>query len=153
MCKMDKFLNSVYIETGLVGVAIIELMHSMVFWIFISVILIDVLTGKAKALKFQVLDSSVGLNGTMKHVIVIIIAVTISIFSRIAGLPEFSIGIKLFFIFDYVTSIIENLDVLGIPLPDWITQYFNRIRTEYDYKYKLAHKNAKEELKYYDKKY
>lgn len=148
---MDKILNSAYIETGLVGVAITELMHSMVFWIFIAVIVIDVLTGKAKALKYQVLDSSVGLNGTMKHVIVIIIAVTISIFSRIAGLPEFSIGIKLFFVFEYLTSIIENLDVLGIPLPDFLTQYFNRIRSEYKYKYKLAEKNAKEELKYYDK--
>lgn len=148
---MDKFLNSVYIETGLVGVAITELMHSMIFWIFISVIVIDILTGKAKALKYNVLDSSIGLNGTLKHMVVIIIAVTISIFSRIAGLPEFSIGVKLFFIFDYVTSIIENLDVLGIPLPDIVTQYFNRIQSEYKYKYKLAEKNAKEELKYYDK--
>lgn len=148
---MDKFLNSVYIETGLVGVAITELMHSMIFWIFISVIVIDILTGKAKALKYQVLDSSIGLNGTLKHMVVIIIAVTISIFSRIAGLPEFSIGVKLFFIFDYVTSIIENLDVLGIPLPDIVTQYFNRIKSEYDYKYKLTHRNEKEELKYYDK--
>lgn len=148
---MDKFLNSVYIETGLVGVAITELMHSMVFWIFISVIVIDILTGKAKALKYQVLDSSIGLNGTMKHMVVILIAVTISVFSRIAGLPEFSIGVKLFFIVDYVTSIIENLDVLGIPLPDFVTQYFNRVKSEYDYKYNLAEKNAKEELKYYDK--
>lgn len=148
---MDKFLNSVYIETGLVGVAIAEIMHSMTFWIFISVIVIDILTGKAKAMKFHVLDSSIGLNGTMKHMVVIIIALTIAIFSRIAGLSEFSVGIKLFFIFEYVTSIIENLDVLGIPLPDFVTQYFNRIKTEYDYKYKLAEKNVKEELKYYDK--
>jgi toxin secretion/phage lysis holin len=148
---MDKFLNSIYIETGLVGVAITELMHSMIFWIFISLIVIDVLAGKAKALKFQVLDSSVGLNGTLKHVIVILIVVGISVFSRIAGLPEFSVGVKLFFAFDYATSIIENLDVLGIPLPDVLTQYFNRIRSEYNYKYKLAHRQAKEELKYYDK--
>lgn len=148
---MDKFLNSVYIETGLVGVAITELMHSMIFWIFISVIVIDIITGKAKALKYHVLDSTVGLNGTMKHVIVIIITVVISIFSRIAGLPEFSIGIKLFFVFEYVTSIIENLDTLGIPLPDFLTQYFNRIKTEYDYKYNIKHRNEKEELKYYDK--
>lgn len=148
---MEKFLNSVYIETGLVGVAITEVMHSMIFWIFISVIVIDILTGKAKALKFHVLDSSIGLNGTMKHVIVIIIALTVSIFSRIAGVPEFSVGIGLFFIFEYLTSIIENLDVLGIPLPNFITQYFNRIKSEYKYKYKLAEKNVKEELKYYDK--
>ena len=148
---MDKFLNSVYIETGLVGVAITELMHSMVFWIFISVIVIDIITGKAKALKYHVLDSSIGLNGTMKHMVVILIAVTISIFSRIAGLSEFSIGVKLFFVLDYVTSIIENLDVLGIPLPDFVTQYFNRVKSEYDYKYNLAEKSAKEELKYYDK--
>lgn len=148
---MEKFLNSSYIELGLVGVAITEIMHSMIFWIFISVIVIDILTGKAKALKYHVLDSSIGLNGTMKHMVVIIIAVTISIFTRVAGLPEFSVGIKLFFIFEYVTSIIENLDVLGIPLPDFITQYFNRIQSEYDYKYKLDEKKVKEEIKYYDK--
>lgn len=148
---MEKFLNSPYIELGLVGVATTEIMHSMTFWIFISVIVIDILTGKAKALKYHVLDSSIGLNGTMKHMVVIIIAVTISIFTRVAGLPEFSVGIKLFFIFEYVTSIIENLDVLGIPLPDFITQYFNRIQSEYDYKYKLDEKKVKEEIKYYDK--
>lgn len=148
---MEKILNSPYIELGLVGVAITEIMHSMTFWIFISVIVIDILTGKAKALKYHVLDSSIGLNGTMKHMVVIIIAVTISIFTRVAGLPEFSVGIKLFFIFEYLTSIIENLDILGIPLPDFITQYFNRIQSEYDYKYKLAEKKEKEEIKYYDK--
>ena len=148
---MEKILNSPYIELGLVGVVITEIMHSMTFWIFISVIVIDILTGKAKALKYHVLDSSIGLNGTMKHMVVIIIAVTISIFTRVAGLPEFSIGIKLFFIFEYLTSIIENLDVLGIPLPDFITQYFNRIQSEYDYKYKLDEKKVKEEIKYYDK--
>lgn len=148
---MDKFLNSVYIETGLVGVALTDLMHSMTFWIFISVILVDVLTGKAKAIKYHVMDSSIGLNGTLKHVVVIILGVIIGMFSRIAGVPAFSHGIGLFFIFEYVTSIIENLDVLGIPLPDFVTQYFNRIQSEYRYKYKLAEKNAKEELKYYDK--
>lgn len=148
---MDKILNSGYIETGLVGVAVTELMHSMVFWIFISVIVIDILTGKAKALKYHVLDSSVGLNGTLKHVVVIVIVVTISIFSRLAGVPEFPIGVKLFFVFEYVTSIIENLDVLGIPLPSFVTQYFNRIQSEYNYKYNVEDKNRKEELKYYDK--
>ena len=148
---MDKLLNSSYIELGLVGVAINEIMHSMTFWIFISVIVIDILTGKAKALKYHVLDSSVGLNGTMKHMVVIIIAVTISIFTRIAGLPEFSVGVKLFFVFEYLTSIIENLDLLGIPLPKFATQYFNRIQSEYDYKYNVENKNRKEELKYYDK--
>ena len=148
---MDKLVNSTYIEMGLVGVAINELMHSMVFWIFISVVLLDVITGKAKAIKYHVLDSSVGLNGTMKHVVVIIITLTIAIFSRIAGLPEFSVGIKLFFVFDYITSIIENLDVLGIPLPNFVTQYFNRIKSEYDYKYNVKDKNREEELKYYDK--
>ena len=148
---MDKILNSAYIETGLVGVAVTELMHSMVFWIFISVIVIDILTGKAKALKYHVLDSSVGLNGTLKHVVVIVIVVTISIFSRVAGVPEFPIGVKLFFVFEYVTSIIENLDVLGIPLPSFVTQYFNRIQSEYNYKYNVKDKNREEELKYYDK--
>lgn len=148
---MESFLNSSYIELGLVGVAITEIMHSMTFWIFISVIVIDILTGKAKALKYHVLDSSVGLNGTMKHMVVIIIAVTISIFTRVAGVPEFSIGIKLFFVFEYVTSIIENLDLLGIPLPKFVTQYFNRIQSEYDYKYNVENRNREEELKYYDK--
>ena len=148
---MESFLNSSYIELGLVGVAITEIMHSMTFWIFISVIVIDILTGKAKALKYHVLDSSVGLNGTMKHMVVIIIAITISIFTRVAGVPEFSIGIKLFFVFEYVTSIIENLDLLGIPLPKFVTQYFNRIQSEYDYKYNVENRNREEELKYYDK--
>ena len=148
---MEKFLNSPYIELGLVGVAITEIMHSMTFWIFISVIVIDILTGKAKALKYHVLDSSVGLNGTMKHMVVIIIAITISIFTRVAGLPEFSVGVKIFFIFEYLTSIIENLDLLGIPLPNFVTQYFNRIKSEYDYKYNVDQKNEKEELKYHDK--
>lgn len=144
-------MNSAYIETGLVGVAVTELMHSMVFWIFISVIVIDILTGKAKALKYHVLDSSVGLNGTLKHVVVIVIVVTISIFSRLAGVPEFPIGVKLFFVFEYLTSIIENLDLLGIPLPKFATQYFNRIQSEYNYKYNVENKNREEELKYYDK--
>ena len=111
-----------------------ELDNSALFISLIVLIVVDVITGKFKALKLGVIDSSIGTSGIMKHTTIILLTVLVFLVSRIIGMAEIGHIFKVFYILEYTTSILENLEALGIPFPDSFTRYFNRMRTDYDKK-------------------
>ena len=117
-----------------------ELDNSALFISLIVLIVVDVITGKFKALKLGVIDSSIGTNGIMKHTTIILLTVLVFLVSRIIGMVEIGHIFKVFYILEYTTSILENLESLGIPFPDSFTRYFNRMRTDYDKKVIDKHK-------------
>lgn len=104
--------------------AFIGLFNSGLFHILIVLILIDVITGYAKAYKNKIVDSKIGTNGIIRHTIVIILQVFVGVFSRVYGVNYVSIVICLFNIGNYGISILENLNKLGIPFPKGIERYF-----------------------------
>ena len=106
------------------------LLNSMPFIALIVLILIDVLTGKFKALKFGIVDSSIGTSGMIKHTTIILLTVVVAMTTRLMNVHEVSYIFKTFYILEYVTSILENLEALGIPFPDSFRKYFNRMRTK-----------------------
>lgn len=125
---------------AMVLVSIKELTQTMTFWALISVIILDILSGKAKAMKHKVIDSTIGLNGILKHSVVLLMLIILGVFSRIAGFEQISLTIALFYILEYITSIMENLDALGVPLPEQVKIYFNRMRQQYDAKVEVNNK-------------
>ena len=104
--------------------AIIGVFNSGLFHILIVLILIDVITGYAKAYKNKIVYSNIGTNGIIRHVIIIILQVFIGVFSRVYGVDYVSIVLCLFNIGNYGISILENLNKLGIPFPKGIEKYF-----------------------------
>lgn len=114
--------------------ALKSLAHSKTFILLLTIIVVDIITGKAKAFKMGSLDSSVGTNGIIKHTIIIILVLIVGIWCRILGVGEFSVIFCVFIILEYLTSIIENVDVLGIKIPKSFRKYFNRLHDQIDNK-------------------
>lgn len=108
--------------------AVISMLHSGIFHILISLILIDIFTGYAKAYKNKIVDSKIGTNGIIRHTIVIVLQVFVGVFSRIYVVEYVSIVLCIFNIGNYGTSILENLNMLGIPMPKGLEKYFKQMK-------------------------
>lgn len=112
--------------------AVQELTHSRIFLLVLTTIFVDIGTGKAKAFKTGTIDSSTGTVGIIKHTIITILVVIVGVWCRVLGIVEGSYIFSLFIILEYITSIIENLDVLGIKIPKQFRKRFKRLHDEID---------------------
>lgn len=97
-------------------------MH-ILFWL----IVIDVASGILKAFKKKKYNSTVGINGLLRHMLVLFALGIAYTYSEILGVEKVFSGIVIFFIANYGISIIENWDELGLPLPSWVKVYFEKI--------------------------
>lgn len=134
--------QTITVTGAMVLVSIKDLTQTMTFWALLSVIILDIATGKAKAMKHRVIDSTIGLNGILKHSVVLLMLIILGVFSRIAGFEQISLTIALFYILEYITSIMENLDALGVPLPEQVKIYFNRMRQQYNAQVEVNNKKG-----------
>ena len=107
-----------------------NLLHNPIFIGLLVVILVDVITGKTKAVTHHVIDSSIGTLGILKHTIIILLNIVIGLTVQLLGVIEIGYIFGLFYILEYVTSILENLDMLGIPFPESFSRHFKRMREE-----------------------
>ena len=128
-------LPEVYISHQGIIEAASSALSSIWVWTLFGLIILDVVLGVAKSFKYRILDSNIASTGLIKHAATILLVLLIATLTRASGYAfavSFSIAITVGFIFAYVTSIIENADSLGWPVPTVITKYFNRIRIVYD---------------------
>ena len=104
---------------------------SPIFWLYVSCVIVDLVLGNIKAFKSNDIDSDVGIKGSLKHAglaaFVILFLPTLSVY---LGDGTVSDGIVVYFVYQYVISIIENLGAIGFPLPDSITEKFRRLGTD-----------------------
>ena len=80
------------------------------------------------AISNRKLSSEIGLKGMIKHSSVILIAVVLGSILRLSGQETLSIMMGWFYIAEYGLSIVENLDVLGIPFPEWFIGVINNAK-------------------------
>lgn len=117
--------------------------NSPIFWLYVSCVIVDLVLGNIKAFRNNDIDSSVGIRGSLKHAglaaFVILFLPTLSVY---LGDNTMSNGIVVYFVYQYVISIIENLGALGFPLPDSITEKFRRLGTD---KYDSESKRKRDE--------
>lgn len=104
-----------YIRVLKTGVA-----DSPYFQGLIILIILDFLLGTFRSLLNKDLNSSVGLKGLIKHTTVFIIVLIVNVNGEITGYPEMTTAFTLFYIWEYAISIVENLAILNVPLPDWV---------------------------------
>lgn len=97
-----------------------DVVNSPYFIGLIVLIILDFILGTFRSLIAKDLNSSVGLKGLIKHSSVFIIVVVVNEICYVTGYPEMSTAFTLFYIWEYAISIVENLAILNIPLPDWV---------------------------------
>lgn len=99
------------------------------------VVMFDVLTGSLKAWKTNAkrhVNSTKGLNGLAKHSLILaMIAFLYPIISAMGLETEVNIVLT-YFIYQYGVSVMENLDVLGVPFPEPIRKKFEKMASRSD---------------------
>lgn len=116
---------------GSVVNSLLTVVTTLIFDVLCVLILLDIATGKTKALKIGDIDSSIGTHGLMKHSMVLIINVLAGMFVVLVQAEYLGYVFTSFYILEYVTSIIENLDAIGVPFPDSFRKYFRRMEEEH----------------------
>ena len=119
------------------------LASSGTFWLLIVLMLFDIITGKYIALLNRDYSSSTGTRGLIKHSTVLMLVILVSITFRITDQIMFAVMFKSFYILEYITSIIENLTLLGVKLPSVFVDRLRITRESYDEKVErsLRHKD------------
>lgn len=109
-----------------------HLVHSPYMHILFWLMVVDILSGYAKAFKLKKFDSKIGTNGLIRHFMVITVMVLIGTYSRTLGYQRFSVSACVFFIVNYSFSVIENWEALGLPFPPSLKPFFNQMRKNSD---------------------
>ena len=93
--------------------------NDYIFFLLI-LILIDFITGNAKAWKWKVSDSSVGLKGIIKHSLTFLFYFLLLSFFKYVQMEEIGMIFIYLILFNYVLSIMENLAVMGVYIPNFL---------------------------------
>lgn len=107
--------------------------HISHYHIFILAVILDILSGYAKAAFSKDLDSKVGLKGILKHLSVVGLVFLICPYLWILGYG----GVAVFLIYSitvtYCISVVENYDVIAPnTLPKSVGQFFRRTKDNLD---------------------
>ena len=109
-----------------------SLYHSMLLWGLVTLIALDIIMGILKAGVIGKLDSRIGLKGLIKHSIIILLVVLMGVTSRLINIQWVSQSFCMFYILQYIFSLLENLNTIGIPFPTWLENTFNRMGKDYN---------------------
>lgn len=109
-----------------------NLLNNWLFQVFVWVVVFDILTGILKGFVVKKSNSTKGLFGLIKHLLVIMLVLTAIPYLNLAGLNTIAESFLAFFAVVYVISLIENWGQLGLPLPKWIKKFFEKLRDTLD---------------------
>ena len=101
------------------------------FTTFLVVIIVDLATGFLKGFfkgSDEKVNSTTGRQGLIKHTVIAGIAVIFYPLVDCWGLATFANGFLMFFIGQYGISIVENLGIMAMPLPNWLTGNLEKLR-------------------------
>ena len=108
-----------------------DMVDSLSFWLYMSLLLTDVVTGNIKAWVTGDVDSSVGVAGSLKHLallgMAIILLPTLSAYMETNAL---AILIVNYYSYQYTISIVENLGALGWDIPPQIANKLRRLKED-----------------------
>lgn len=107
-----------YLEWNVILEILDRIFHDPIFWLFLGLVILDFLTGTTKAFIMKDVSSAVGMNGLLKHSIIVLIVVFMGLVTGLAEFTEIKYIFIFFYIFEYSISIMENLVKMGIPFPE-----------------------------------
>lgn len=107
--------------------------HISHYHVFIISVGLDIFTGYIKAIVTKDIDSKVGLTGILKHLSIVGTVLLICPYLWILGYTKIGLFLIYSISLTYVTSIIENLDVIkpGV-IPSAFGEFFRRIKEDAD---------------------
>ena len=126
---MDKFFS---LLAGISGTLVSFLLGDWTTGLNIlaTMMVLDFCTGLMKGIYYKRLDSKVGFKGVLKKFSIIIVIILANLGDTLIGNedPIFKTMAIYFYIAIEGISLIENLKLIGVPIPDFITQFFNQLK-------------------------
>ena len=107
-----------------------NLSYSRYIHFFFWLMVLDILTGYIKAFKTKRFDSKIGTMGLIRHFIVFAVILLVAMYSRSLGVRSFGIAWTMFFSFNYLFSVIENWEMIGLAFPEFLKPYINQIKKD-----------------------
>lgn len=100
-------------------------------WLFVWVVVADIVTGFAKSLVAKQTTSTKGTTGLIKHGVLILVILTLYPMLDANGMGNAGDAFVMFYILYYAVSILENWGQMGLPLPSWVKQYIYKLSDDY----------------------
>lgn len=110
--------------------AIRDMVNNPLIHIFSGAILFDVITGFLASFVTKKTNSTTGLKGLFKHLIVLIMVTAAYPYLSVLHFEGIAETVLIFYITIYAVSIVENLGKMGIPLPDIITSRLLKLKDD-----------------------
>lgn len=105
----------------------VAISNDIIFQLLLASIFIDFITGISRACNERKLNSTTGLNGLLRHGLVVIITGIVYYFSHEMDAEWFSHAFALAFILEYVISVVENWGLSGYKLPQSIAKLLDKL--------------------------
>lgn len=109
-----------------------QTMKNPLLTVLLITIMFDIATGVLKAFVNNNLNSTINKNGLSKHTGVMLLVILVIIIFKPLEMESLINTILSFYIFSYMLSIIENLILIGVPVPEWLKDKFMFLRSEND---------------------
>ncbi|MDO5714899.1 MAG: phage holin family protein [Tissierellia bacterium] len=100
--------------------------------IFVWAVIVDIFSGIVKAFFQKIGNSTKGLKGLLKHLLVVVVVILANIYLPLLGYDSIANYFIFFFIVQYGISIIENWGQMGLPLPQSIKNVLYKLNDVYD---------------------
>lgn len=127
-------IENVTISLTLIMQTLRDITSSGMLWLLIILMLVDVILGKYYAILTGTYISSIGTQGLIKHSTILLITLVISLIFRITNQVSFVYVFAGFYVLEYITSIVENLTLLGVKLPSILVDRLGMTKETYDEK-------------------
>lgn len=101
-----------------------------IYHIFIGLVIADVVTGTIKGFVNKQANSTKGLLGILKHLMVVILVLTVTPYLVMLKQVLIADSFIIFFISQYGISFVENWGQIGLPMPNFVRQYFEKINRD-----------------------
>lgn len=120
------------LDFGLLGSQIRGVLTLNIFVLLVVLIVIDFLTGTITGFYNKALCSKIGTKGLFKHVTVLLITMMLLLISEIGEVQVIGYAFTIFYIFEYLISILENTHKLGVEYPDFIKNRLTQMHDKYN---------------------
>lgn len=109
-----------------------EVMHSALLYAILALVFLEFVTGMGKAFITGTYSSAIGLSGTIKHTMILLLIIFIKFFAHLFGYEAVAHTITIIIGVNYFISIIENLDASGVYFPAFVKKRLLQLREEMD---------------------
>jgi len=118
----------VIIDNGLLLNEFRGLLTNGYLQLFLWVVVGDIVTGLCKGIFVKQANSTKGLLGIVKHMLVVCLVIVAYPYLKIMNLETFATAFVWFYIAVYGISITENLGQLGVPIPNWVKERLSKLQ-------------------------